>query len=154
MHHALHHSTCVSCIDILDRSVCARHTFEYTMYVFVLVGLWTHQFMTCDAPGPMLDRSSSSVCQSSTSFCSSYRKKQPPVASPPHVPSMHRPLFAHSPIFLLTPGQCCSYLSVPTSRRKRMDGSCISLSKFRKRRVSTSGLLIDADNLSNANLPI
>ena len=154
MHHALHHSTCVSCIDILDRSVCARHTFEYTMYVFVLVGLWTHQFMTCDAPGPMLDRSSSSVCQSSTSFCSSYRKKQPPVASPPHVPSMHRPLFAHSPIFLLTPGQCCSYLSVPTSRRKRMAGSCISLSKFRKRRVSASGLLIDADNLSNANLPI
>ena len=154
MHHALHHSTCVSCIDILDRSVCARHTFEYTMYVFVLVGLWTHQFMTCDAPGPMLDRSSSSACQSSTSFCSSYRKKQPPVASPPHVRSMQRPLFAHSPIFLLTPGQCCSYLSVPTSRRKRMDGSCISLPKFRKRRVSTSGLLIDADNLSNANLPI
>ena len=75
MHHALHHSTCVSCIDILDRSVCARHTFEYTMYVFVLVGLWTHQFMTCDAPGPMLDRSSSSACHSSTSFCSRLQKK-------------------------------------------------------------------------------
>jgi hypothetical protein len=32
----------------------------------------------------------------------------------------------------------CSYLSVPTSRKKRMDGSCIFLSKFRKSRVSTT----------------
>ena len=156
MHHALHHSTCVSCIDILDRSVCARHTFEYTMYVFVLVGLWTHQFMTYDVM--LLDQCLIDLLPLPAIhphlFARDYRKKQPPVASPPHVRSMHRPLFAHSPIFLLTPGQCCSYLSVPTSRRKRMDGSCISLSKFRKRRVSTSGLLIDADNLSNANLPI
>ena len=141
MHHALHHSTCVSCIDILDRSVCARHTFEYTMYVFVLVGLWTHQFMTCDAPGPMLDRSSSSACHSSTSFCSRLQKKAasrcissscsihatPTFCTfsyfPPHTPgsSYDHPLFAYfSCVNLLRicirMGRArCSYLSVPTS---------------------------------------
>ena len=90
-------------IAILDRWICARHTFEYTMYVFVLVGLWTHQFMTYDVM--LLDQCLIDLLPLPAIhphlFARDYRKKQPPIASP-HVRSMHRPLFAHSPIFLLT----------------------------------------------------
>ena len=126
------------------------------MYVFVLVGLWTHQFMTYDVM--LLDQCLIDLLPLPAIhphlFARDYRKKQPPVASPPHVRSMQRPLFAHSPIFLLTPGSSydhplfayfscvnllricirmgrarCSYLSVQIQKKKGIYvlGTCWSM---------------------------
>lgn len=92
-------------------------------------------------------------------FCCRLKKKQPPISSPPHVGSMHRPLFAQAcfpphtcrtwsdlplfAVFLLCkpPANMYSTWMGRLFRSSRGKGSMelhLFVQKFRKSRVSTS----------------
>ena len=139
---------------IASQYMCVVHRYSWSISLCT-THIWIHNVRVCfgravdssihdiwcDAPGPMLDRSSSSACHSSTSFCSRLQKKAasrcissscsihatPTFCTfsyfPPHTPgsSYDHPLFAYfSCVNLLRicirMGRArCSYLSVPTS---------------------------------------
>lgn len=99
-------------------------TFQYKMYLFNFFWLvcgFIRVHDICGAPGPMLDRSSSSACHPSTSFCWRLQGKS---SLPLHLLLMFDPCTAHFMHRLLFPPYTWSWYDPPLFA----DFSCVKAS--------------------------